>query len=175
MIPEIKGMIWLSTLIRPWPPDNFANMFDAYMWNPITKEAFDLYLNAIFDRDVIDNVTFGPVRNGQWNGQYPPLGQMSYLFAQDYKWINQYYIFAHPFMINGRITTKNMIKMFKFGNWVDYKLRKNKTLNSRDIIRQEITHYEKILTPKKYIEESSTSIAVFMDLNNSSNISSSSN
>jgi hypothetical protein len=68
-VAEIKGMILLMFIIRPWPPNDFGTLVhsqtfadDLSRWyeNGIDRDGFMLYTNAIFGKDILMNANFTP-------------------------------------------------------------------------------------------------------------------
>jgi hypothetical protein len=48
---------------------------------------------------------------------------------------------VHPSLLNN-VTTESLFKFLKFGLWVDYKIRQNKSLSVVDLIRKELDAYQ---------------------------------
>jgi hypothetical protein len=72
MVDHVKGMILMTFLIRPWPPEDFGTLVDSQTFsdvrlewytqfeNGIDQDGFMLYTNAIFNKDILKSASFNP-------------------------------------------------------------------------------------------------------------------
>lgn len=59
---------------------------------------------------------------------------------------------VHPYLIENA-TTESLVKMLKFGIWVDYQMRLNKSSSQEDVVRRELAFYQNTFPVKTEAEE----------------------
>jgi hypothetical protein len=66
VVADIKGMILLTFIIRPWPPDDFGTLVDSQTFavnsidNGLDQDGFMMYTKAIFGKDILKNANYTP-------------------------------------------------------------------------------------------------------------------
>ena len=58
---------------------------------------------------------------------------------------------VHPSLLE-KATTEKLIKLLKFGLWVDYKIRQNSSESLKDIISKELKYYQNDLAVQDVIQ-----------------------